>query len=442
MAKEKAPIWTEFHGLNNGEPATNIGDTEAVRCHNCDLTDGIGLLTDFSPSYGLPVAWQGNNFSIVGGNIVRNGTILGIPQPAVPVLSVNGSGGSVDAGNYEFLLTFEGGTEEGIGSATATVTAVDSDIITVDWSGQTVPPRVDSIKIYARGGPTYQIEFVLVGDISTIQSSQIFATLELDPSQGIYETSANGVPPSSVDFIFWHNSRLHAVVDDKDYFSNIGDQHFGFAADQLWQLPTAITGLAGIREDLAIAWEDGITNIIGYVKEELMKRETPVKLGPTDFLTFRSVAGTILYVNDKGIYEYDGRKETLVSKKIRKLFPLVGDLRSSWDGRYYCIDQGIGMDFERGDFFTFDTALQEYVYSTKEFLFDAVRKTGRMFAIDYTGSPTIRMTRDGHRIDLYSLSHQRQRGYVNRYFPKGRFERVQMTFSGGVADKVHAWGFK
>jgi len=442
MAKDKLPVWTEFHGLNIGEPATNIGDTEAVRCHNCDLADGIELLTDFTPSYGLPVTWQGNTFSIVDGDIVRNGILLGIPAPTVPVLSAAGLGGSVAAGDYEFLLTFEGGAEEGVGSESATVTAVANDVITVSWAGQTIPSRVDSVKIYARGGPNNQIEFCLVGDIDSTLTSQIFGTLELDPTQGIYDTPENGVPPSNVDYIYWHNSRLYAVVGSKVYYSNVGDQHFGFTSDQVWQLPSAVTGLAGTREDLSIAWEDGIVNIIGQLKEELMKRETPVKMGPTDFLTFRSLMGTVLYVNDDGIYEYNGAKETLVSAKIGNLFPLVGDLRSSWDGQYYCIDQGIGMDFENGDFFTFDTALQEFVYTTKEFLYDAVRKTGDMFVIDYSGSPTVRMTRDGNRIDLYSLPHQRRRASANRYFPKGRFERVQFTFSGGPGDKIHGWGFK
>ncbi len=448
MAKERAPIWKEFHGLNIGEPATNIGDTEAVRCHNCDLTDGIALLKDFDPSYGMPVTWQGNTFSIVDGDIIRNGELLGVPQPEVPVLTAAGVGGSVVAGTYEFILTFENGSEEGIGSTSATVVAVDDDIITVSWAGQTIPARVDSVRIYARGGPNYQIEYCLVGDISSAETQQIFATLELDPTQGIYESFENSVPPTNVDYLYWHNSRLYAVVGSKVYFSNVGDQHFGFHPDQVWQLPAAVTGLAAAREDLAIAWWNapqeigGIFNIIGQLKEELMKRETPVKMGPTDFLTFRSLMGTVLYVNDDGIYEYDGRKETLVSTKIGDLFPLVGDLRSSWDGQYYCIDQGIGMDFENGDFFTFDTKLQEFIYTTKDFLFDAVRKTGRMWAITYTGSPTVRMTRDGHRVDLYSLPYQRQRASVNRWFPKGHFERVQFTFSGGPADKIHAWGFK
>jgi len=450
MSDGLPPIWTEFHGLNLGDPATNIGDTEAVRCHNCDLSDGIELLTDFDPSYGIPVTWQGNTFSLTDGNITRNGEILGTPQPDEPVVTAAGGGGSVAAGRYEFLITFSANGEEGVGSASATVVAVANDKITVSWAGQTIPSRVDSIRIYARGGPNYIIEFSLVGDISSIQSQQVFATLEIDPTQGIYETFDNAMPPGNVDHLYWHNARLYAVVGDQVFFSNIGDQHFGFATDQVWWLPGPVTGLSGIREELAIAWhsavanEDtgGIFNILGQLKESLQKRESPVKLAPTDFLTFRSVKGSILYLRDDGIYEYNGDRENMVSSKISTLFPLTGTLRSSWDGQYYALDQGIAMDFERADFFTFDTALQQFIYTTKEFLYNAVRKTGRRWAIDYTGSPTVRMARDGHRVDVYSLPNQRQRGVVNRLFPKGWFERVQFTFSGGSDDKIHAWGFK
>ena len=435
-------VFEEFHGLNTEDAATDIGDTEAVRCHNCDLRSGIQLLTGFNPSYGRPVSWQGHDFSLVDGTIVRDGAILGIPQPSEPT-AVASAGGGIEGSRYEFLVTFLVGYEEGIGSESVAVTADDNEKVTVDWSSSSIPSRVTTIKVYARGGPNYVIEFSQIAHLARSITSQVFTVLEIDPTQGIYETFNNNVPPTNVDYLYWHNARLYAVSGKNVFYSNLGDQHFGFASDQEWKMPELVTGISGVREDIAIAGENGISNIFGQIKTAMQKRESSVVIGPTDFLTFISVGGPILYVNkDRGIYQYDGQSEKKVSHKINPMFPLTGSLRAAWDGRYYCIDHGIGMDFERGDFFTFDTSLQQFIYSTKEFLYDMIRKTGARWSVSYSGSPTVRLVRDGYRTTAYALPHSRQRTTVNRYFPKGRFQRVQLTFSGGAGDKVHAWGFK
>lgn len=436
-------VFEEFHGLNTEDPSTEIGETEATHCHNCDLRSGIELLKNFNPSYGRPVSWQGNDFSLTDGTIIRDGAILGVPQPSEPTVT-NAPGGSVAAGRYEFLVTFLVGYEEGVGSESAAVTADENDTITVDWSSSTIPARVTTIKVYARGGPNYVIEFSLVAHVARTVTSQAFAVLEVDPTQGIYETFNNAEPPSNVDYLFWHNARLYAVVDKSVWYSNLGDQHFGFAVDQEYQMPYTVTGIAGTgREDLAIAWSTGIDNVFGQIKTAMQKRETGVVVGPTDFLTFISVGGPILYVNkDKGIYQYDGVSEKKVSHKINPMFPLTGDLRAAWDGRYYCVDHGVGMDFERGDFFTFDTSLQQFIYSTKDFQYDMIRKTGAKWSVAYSGSPAVRLLRDGRKVETYPLPYSRERTVVNRYFPKGRFQRVQFTFSGGPGDKIHSWRFK
>jgi hypothetical protein len=435
-------VFEEFHGLNTEDPSTEIGETEATHCHNCDLRSGIELLTGFEPSYGRPVSWQGHDFSLLAGEILRDGVPLGVPQPTEPTVTA-ASGGSLDAGRYEFLVTFLVGMEEGVGSESAAVTADANEKITVDWSASTIPDRVTTAKVYARGGPNYVIEFCEVAHVSRSVTSQTFLTMDIDPTEGIYESFDNAEPPSDVDYLYWQNARLYAVAADKVYYSNVGDLHYGFHPDQVWRVPDNVTGLCGIGEDLAIAWSTGIANIFGQIKTALQKRETSVVVGPTDFLTFISVGGPVLYVNkNKGIYQYDGRAEKKVSHKINPTFPLTGDLRAAWDGRYYCIDHGIGMDFERGDFFTFDSQLQRFIYTTKDFRYDMVRKTGARFAVGYKGSPTVRILRDGRNVETYPLPHSRERTVANRYFPKGRYQRMSLTFSGGAGDKVYAWRLK
>ncbi len=437
------PIFTEFHGLNLEESAVNIKDTEARRCHNCDLSDGIELLKNFNPAYGRPVTWQDQDFSISAGQIMRDGVVLGVVQPGDLTVTTFGAGaGSIVAGRYEFLMTYvNADDEEGIGSESEAVTAVDTDKIEVSWGS--TPSGIAKRRIYCRGGPNNVIEFSLVGELGPHTGSITFSALELDPTQGIYITGDRGVPPAGVEHALWHNARLYLVVGNKVYFSGIGDRHYGFEDDAFWELPEDVTGLEGIREDLAIAWANGVVNIAGLEKTELMKRETNVTQGPSDFLAFISVGGPILYVKKNvGIFEFDGNAEKKVSRKINPMFPLTGTLRAAWDGRYYALDSGLGMDFERGDFFTFDTQLQSFIYTTKEYAYNMVAKTGRRISFDYSGSPRVLITRDGYRVEGYALPYNRIRNVENRYIPKGRFQRISMTFSGGVDDKIHAWGFK
>ncbi len=436
------PIFTEFHGLNLEESAVNIKDTEARRCHNCDLSDGIELLKNFNPAYGRPVTWQDQDFSISSGQIMRDGAILGVVQPGEPTVTSLGGGGSIAIGRYEFLMTYvNADDEEGIGSESGTITAIVNDRIRITWTA--TPAGVAIRRIYCRGGPNNVIEFSLVAELAPAEGVIIFAALEVDPTQGIYTTGDRGVPPTGVEHALWHNARLYLVVGNKVYFSGIGDRHYGFEDDAFWELPEDVTGLEGIREDLAIAWPNGIVNIAGLEKTELMKRETNVTQGPSDFLGFISVGGPILYVKKTvGIFEFDGNAEKKVSRKINPLFPLTGTLRAAWDGRYYALDSGLGMDFERGDFFTFDRQLQSFNYATKEYSYDMVANTGRRIAFDYSGSPRVLITKDGHRVTGYALPYHRIREVENRYIPKGYFQRIAMTFSGGADDKIHAWGFK
>lgn len=438
------PIFTEFHGLNLEGPATNIKDTEARRCHNCDLSDGIELLKNFHPSYGRPVTWQDHDFSISSGQAMRDGVILGVAQPGDPTVTVLVGGGSIVAGRYEFLMTFvNADDEEGIGSESDTGTPADTDADRIKLTWDATPSGISKRRIYVRGGPNSVIEFSLVAELAAAESEITFAALEVDPTQGIYTTADMGVPPTNVDYIFWHNARLYLVCANKVYYSGIGELHYGFADDAYWELQEDVTGIEGIREDIAIAWPNGIVNIIGQIKTELMKRETNVTQGPSDFLTFISVGGPILYVKKSvGIFEFDGNSEKKVSRKINPKFPLVGTLRAAWDGRYYALSNGLGMDFERGDFFTFDAQLQSFIYTTKDYSYDMVANTGRRISFDYSGSPRVLITRDGYRVEGYALPYHRIRDVLDRYIPKGRFQRVAMTFSGGPDDKIHAWGFK
>lgn len=438
------PIFTEFHGLNLEAPATNIKDTEARRCHNCDLRDGIGLLKNFHPSYGRPVTWQDQDFSISAGKIMRDGLLLGVEQPGDPTVEVLVGGGSVPEGRYEFLMTFvNADDEEGIGSASETVTTADTDADRIKLTWDSTPSGVSLRRIYCRGGPNNVIEFSLIAELAAAEGTITFAALEVDPTQGIYTTANMGVPPTGVDYAFWHNARLYLVVDNKVYFSGIGDNHYGFEDDSFWEMPEAVTGIEGIREDVAIAWTKGIVNIIGQTKLELMKRETNVTQGPSDFLTFISVGGPILYVKkSEGIFEFDGNSEKKISQKINPKFPLIGTLRAAWDGRYYALSNGLGMDFERGDFFTFDRYLQSFIYTTKDYSYDMVANTGRRISFDYSGSPRVLIARDSYRVEGYALPYHRIRAVENRYLPKGWFQRVSLTFSGGYDDKIHAWGFK
>jgi hypothetical protein len=438
------PIFTEFHGLNLEDSAVNIKDADARRCHNCDLSDGIELLTDFNPSYGRPVTWQDQEFSISSGQVMRDGVILGVAQPDdfLTGVAFGAGSGTVEEGRYEFLMTYlNADDEEGIGSNSETVEADEDDRIQLTWG--TTPSGIAKRRIYCRGGPQSVIEFSLVGELGPHTTSIVFTTLEIDPTQGIYTTGDQGVPPTGVDYVFWNNARLYLVVDNKVYYSGIADLHYGFADDAIWELPEEVTGIEAIREDVAIAWAHGVVNIAGLEKTELMKRETNVTQGPSDFLTFISVGGPILYLKkSEGIFEFDGNAEKKVSRKINPLFPLTGTIRAAWDGRYYALDSGLGMDFERGDFFTFDRQLQNFNYTTKEYTYDMVANTGPRLSFDYSGSPRVLITRDGFKVEGYALPYHRIRDVENRWFPKGRFQRVSLTFSGGADDKIHAWGFK
>ena len=54
----------------------------------------------------------------------------------------------------------------------------------------------------------------------------------------------------------------------------------------------------------------------------------------------------------------------------------------------------------------------------------------------------VAVTCDGRKVETYPLPYSRERTEVNRYFPKGRFQRAQFTFSGGPGDKIYSWRLK
>lgn len=438
----------QFNGLNLTPQATDISDSEARECTNCDLTEGIAYFQ--SPtSFSTPVVFVGKTYTIDDstGKVLENGNEFYTDRPSSAPTLTEASGGSVPAGTYDILITYEKDGSESRGSEASTITLSTSDKkVKIEWSTGDVPTGWN-VNIYARGGATYIGDYVLLQTIlsGTTDYTNGYWDWEnepLDPEMGIYDAVDNYTPPENGSTLWIHNSILFVPKSEHLYFSKV-EQLFAFPAANDYPFDDDITGITSARGELIISTENSIYRIVGYNEDDFRKIKTPARKGCTRINTFITVKGNVVFVADDGLYEFNGMGVNKLSEKVNSLFSSIpSGIYAKWDGRYYYLSNGIMLDALRGNWIQFD-ANERWVYKTKEFLYNLLPHKVSRIMIDFVGDLTLEIYHNGTLRKTYNFNAStRTIPPMIRYLPPKRFERIQLRFTGNDKNTVlYAWSF-
>jgi len=442
----------QFNGLNLTALATDIADSEAVTCNNCDLSSSLQLLTPPTDPFSEAVTFQGSTYAVdsVTGFLERDGVVFYQDPPSSGIVVTEdtaGVNGSIAQATYDFIYTLEdaNGHESIAVDPVTHILATAGKKLKLAWTTGDIPADW-KLNIYAKGGAAYFADYVLLHTVETTEADYTNGywfwegDSDLDAQNGSYSSEDHYTPPGSATIVFIHNSVMFLAKDETLYYSKV-DQFEAYPTNYVFGFDGDITGLASINGELIVSTATEMTRISGYDNSDFRKLDTSVKKGCIRSKTFTQVKGSIVYVGSDGLYEFNGQHETKVSEKVNSLFSSIGaGIASNWDGRYYSVSNGIRLDILRGNWMNWDST-GAFTWKSKEYLYDMLPKKARRLLVDFVGDITLKIYYDSTLKHTYSLSEAtRPEKPALYYMPSGRFERVQLEFSGTSA-QLYSWSF-
>jgi len=442
----------KFNGLNKKSLAIDVADTEAQSCYNCNLETALEYMAP-PTNFTNPVYFQGKLYEIDATGIIKeDGVTLGVAAPdSNPTMTSTNSSGSVATGDYDFILNYlDTRGYEGSESAKGSVTVTGStNYVTINWKTSDVPTGA-SVKLWVRGGSAYVSDYVLLDtvvptDTQYSNGSYIWSNGVIDPGNGIFTAGDNDVPATATNGVLcFYNQMLFVATGNQVIYSRVGfDVLNGFPARNKLTFSDTVTGLAVIRETLAVSTQYGIYNVTGQDFDSIDIHETSVKNGCTRRNTFLPVKGNILYVGHDGVYEFNGMSETKISEKVDSLFSsIAASVKAVWTNNYYHLDNGISIDAERGNWLQFTNGITGWRYKTKSYLHSGlpVREPTRII-VEHSNPVTARVYHD----DTAVFSNQfttTTRAVEMIWLPQGWMERVAIEFDGDTNARLYFWALK
>jgi len=256
---------------------------------------------------------------VATGKILPDGTELplGIPTPSTAIVQT--LSGAVDSGvhkgDYKYTYTFYS-TTTGVESAPAKLPHyISPNEQNVSLSGlEALPASADRYRIYRIGG--YLTRFTLV---DTIEAADLPYTDDIDDSLidgRLLHTLRSGTPPAGVKNFVELNGRLFGSVENKVYFSGLGNPDAWYT-DDFFNLPNEVIALAKVPAGLLVLGRGYVYLLFGASPTSFRTKVVSDYLG---CITNKSIAyynERVLWLGVDGIMASDGYSvQNLTYRKI------------------------------------------------------------------------------------------------------------------------------
>jgi len=249
---------------------------------------------------------------------LTNVRTVGITPPAAkPTGAAQGSGGSLEAGDYKFAYTYvdEDGYESNLSPVSDAVTCVadDSVVLTIVNSSDA---KIASRNIYRTsvGGAIYYYDGAVADNTTTT-----FTSTQADKTLGTEAATNHTAPQSTSHLITKRRNKLYLAYNDYLYPSHTSDVEY-FPA--LWRLRTGnsqkIMGLLEQLTALPVATEDSIERLVGTDEDNFEFKNSYSTEGCVAMRSYVNCDNLIVYLGFNGINYFDGTTSGIFSKAVNE----------------------------------------------------------------------------------------------------------------------------
>jgi len=250
-------------------------------------------------------------------NLTNVRTVCPDPPAAKPTGVAQGSGGSLEAGDYKFAYTYvdEDGYEGDLSPVSDAITCVadDSVVLTIVNSSDA---KIASRNIYRTsvGGAIYYYDGAVADNTTTTYTSTI-----ADSSLGTEAATNHTAPPTTSHLITKRRSKLYLAYNDYLYPSHTSDVEY---FPPLWRIRTGnsqkIMGLLEQLTALPVATEDSIERLVGTDEDNFEFKNSYSTEGCVAMRSYVNCDNLIVYLGFNGINYFDGTTSGIFSKAVNE----------------------------------------------------------------------------------------------------------------------------
>lgn len=211
--------------------------------------------------------------------------------------------------------------------------------------------QVDKIRIYRFGGNL--TSFTLVAEIENFSSSYQDSTPDKDLTADLLPTSTYNPAPTGLKYLTTSNAMLFGALEDKLYYSNVGDPFFwdGFS---FIDFENTITGIGATPNGLLVFTKDKTFIVTGNSPSTLSKFLLSPAIGCVLHKSIRTMANFIVWLSKDGLYASTGGSLEPLSRNLLGDFDFKNPLCSEVKGERYFLSYQHGtllMDLRFGQTF-------------------------------------------------------------------------------------------
>lgn len=256
------------------------------------------------------------------GKILPDGTelALGITTPITALSQglIGAIGTGTHKGDFKYTYTFYS-TTTGVESAPAPLPPyVIADEQNIQVSGfETLPTDADRYRIYRIGG--YLTRFTLVATVAAIELPYVDSLDETLIDGRLLQTLRAGVPPARVQNFVELNGRLFGSVENKVYFSGLGNPDSWYTAD-FFNLPDTVVALAKVPAGLLVMGNSYVYLLFGASPTTFRVKVISDYLGCINNKSIAYYNERVIWLGVDGVLTSDGYSiQNLTYRKIDRI---------------------------------------------------------------------------------------------------------------------------
>lgn len=199
-------------------------------------------------------------------------------------------------------------------------------------------PQVDKFRIYRIGDGITTMTMVKEIDptVATVRDD----TLTLDLEGTILDTYNNLPPPEGLQHLIEAYGILFGILDDKVYFTAIGEPNYWPAANFL-DFSSGLAGLLAIQDGILVFSANKTDIIVGTTSDTFAKRPLSTEQGTVSHLSGKIVKSTPVWVSKNGICAYNaGSIQVLSLDKLDQITFNVVNTAVYNEQYFICLSDG------------------------------------------------------------------------------------------------------
>lgn len=238
---------------------------------------------------------------------------------------------------YTYYSSLTGSESAPSGTASLLVRE-DTGAVSVKLVGST-DPQVDKIRIY-RFGANYT-DFVFLAEVENADQSYTDSAPIASLSADTIPTLFNLPAPTGLKYLMSSNAMLFGALEDKLYYSNVGDPFF-WDSFSFIDFENTITGIGATPNGLLVFTKDKTFIVTGNSPSTLSKYLLSPAVGCVLHKSIQTMANTLVWLSKDGLYASSGGSLQSLSRDKLGDFDFKNPICSEVKGEIYFLSYQYG----------------------------------------------------------------------------------------------------